>query len=219
MYQLAVFDLDGTLFNTQPDLLPAFNAAVQAYGYSPCPPEHFGRVIGNGFQTSLRRILPAGFDREEQFADMCRIYHETYSAHYADKTYPYNGLHETLLCLQDHGVKLAVLSNKVEEHSRVLCEKLLPDITFCHIGGAGNGYPLKPDPAYLRLILSEQRIRTEDAVFIGDSDVDVFTAHNTGMLCIGCEWGYRGKEELIQAGADFMAKKPLDLVNLILKKE
>lgn len=219
MYQLAVFDLDGTLFNTQPDLLPAFNTAIQAYGYSPCPPERFGRVIGNGFKTSLRRILPADFDHEEQFADMCRIYHETYSAHYADRTYPYAGLHEALLCLQDHGVMLAVLSNKVEEHSRVLCEKLLPDITFCRICGAGNGYPLKPDPAHLRSILAELAIGAEDTVFIGDSDVDVFTAHNAGLPCIGCAWGYRGKEELLQAGADFMAEDPLNLVNLILKKE
>ncbi len=217
MYKLSVFDLDGTLFNTQPDLLPAFNTAVQTYGYAPCPPERFGQVIGNGFQTSLRRILPAYFDNEEQFADMCRIYHETYSAHYADHTYPYQGLREALLALQEQGVKLAVLSNKTEEHSLVLCKKLLPDIKFCGIYGAGGGYPLKPDPAYLNKILRDHKVPNTDAVFIGDSNVDVYTAHNAGLVCIGCEWGYRGREELIAAGADAIAAKPSQLVDLILK--
>ncbi len=217
MYKLSVFDLDGTLFNTQPDLLPAFNAAVQAYGYAPCPPERFGEVIGNGFQTSLRRILPADFDNEEQFADMCCIYHETYSAHYADHTYPYQGLHEALLTLQEQGVKLAVLSNKTEEHSFVLCQKLLPDIEFCGIYGAGSGYPLKPDPAYLKKVLSDHKVSNTDAVFVGDSNVDVYTAHNAGLACIGCEWGYRGREELLAAGADAIAATPSQLVDLILE--
>ncbi len=217
MYKLSIFDLDGTLFNTQPDLLPAFNAAVQAYGYAPCLPERFGRVIGNGFQTSLRRILPADFDNEEQFADMCRIYHETYSAHYADHTYPYPGLRDALLTLQAQGIKLAVLSNKTEEHSLVLCKKLLPDITFCGIYGAGSGYPLKPDPTYLQKILRDHKISDAEAVFIGDSNVDVYTAHNAGLPCIGCEWGYRGREELLNAGADAMAATPSQLVDLILK--
>ncbi len=217
MYKLSVFDLDGTLFNTQPDLLPAFNAAVQAYGYAPCPPERFGQVIGNGFQTSLRRILPADFDNEEQFADMCRIYHEVYSAHYADHTYPYPGLRDALLALQAQDIKLAVLSNKTEEHSLVLCQKLLPDIAFCGIYGAGGGYPLKPDPTYLQKILHDHKVSNAEAVFIGDSNVDVYTAHNAGLPCIGCEWGYRGREELVAAGADVIAATPSQLVDLILK--
>lgn len=215
MYKLAVFDLDGTLLNTQPDLLPAFNAAVQAYGYAPCPPDRFGGVIGNGYKTSLRRILPADFDNEEQFAAMCRIYHGIYSEHYADHTYPYDGMHEVLHGLQDRGVKLAVLTNKADEHARVLCEKLFFDIEFCRLAGAGSGFPLKPDPAFLNTILESQGIHASEAVFIGDSDVDVYTAHNAGMVCIGCEWGYRGREELLQAGADFMAHNPLDLLTLI----
>lgn len=215
MYKLAVFDLDGTLLDTRPDLLPAFNAAVEAYGFTPCSQENFGRVIGNGFQKSLRRILPKDFDNEEQFADMCRIYHERYSIHYADNTYPYDGMHQTLRSLQARSVKLAVLSNKAEEHSLVLCEKRFPDIKFCMICGGGSGYPLKPDPSFLNYILHSQGMTAEDAIFIGDSDVDVYTAHNAGMLCVGCEWGYRGKEELISAGADFLVRTPTDLLTII----
>ena len=215
MYKLAVFDLDGTLLNTQPDLLPAFNKAVTAYGYTPCPPDRFGKAIGNGFQTSLRRILPPDFDNEEQFQDMCRIYHETYSAHYADQTYPYAGIRDTLRVMAQMGVKVAVLSNKTEEHSLVLCHKLLPDIPFCGIYGAGNGYPLKPNPTYLNKIIASHTQTPAEAVFIGDSDVDVFTAHNAGISCIGCAWGYRGAEELQHAGADVIAHKPKDILNFI----
>ena len=215
MYKFAVFDLDGTLFNTQPDLLPAFNMAVTTYGYAPCPSERFGQVIGNGFQTSLRRILPADFDNEEQFLDMCRIYHETYSAHYADKTFAYAGISDTLKTLTAHGVSCAVLSNKTEEHSLVLCQKLLPDIAFCGIYGAGNGYPLKPDPTYLNKILSDHGVNAQDAIFIGDSNVDVFTAHNANIPCVGCAWGYRGAEELQLAGADYMAQTPTDILKII----
>lgn len=215
MYKLAVFDLDGTLLDTRPDLLPAFNAAVEAYGFAPCRPENFGRVIGNGFRTSLRRILPKDFNNEEQFADMCRIYHEIYSVHYADNTYPYDGMHETLHDLRTQGIKLAVLSNKAEEHTIILCEKLFPDIEFCRICGGGSGYPLKPDPSFLKHILTTQNVGSEEAIFIGDSDVDVYTAHNAGMHCIGCEWGYRGKEELKSAGADFMVRTPQELLTII----
>lgn len=216
MYKLAVFDLDGTLLNTQPDLLPAFNKAVMAYGYAPCPPERFGLVIGNGFQTSLRRILPSDFSNEKQFEDMCRIYHEEYSVHYADKTYPYHGIYDTLKVLQQKGILLAVLSNKTQEHSRVLCQKLLPDISFSGIYGAGNGFPLKPDPAYLNAILSEHDVNPNEAVFVGDSNVDVYTAHNADMRCVGCAWGYRGAEELRLAGADYMAQDPTDILKFII---
>ncbi len=217
MYKLAVFDLDGTLFDTLPDLLPAFNAAVEAYGYAPCPTERFGQVIGNGYQTSLRRILPPDFDNEEQFKAMCRIYHETYHAHYADHTYAYAGIRQALRRLQDHGVKMAVLSNKTEEHSQFLCQKLLPDISFCGVYGAGSGYPLKPAPDYLQKILNDHGVSHAEAIFIGDSNVDVYTAHNADMPCIGCEWGYRGREELRQAGADLLASTPAQMVDLILK--
>ena len=215
MYKLAVFDLDGTLFNTQPDLLPAFNRAVTAYNYPPCPPEQFGKVIGNGFQTSLRRILPPDFDNEEQFKDMCRIYHEYYSLHYADQTFPYDGIRNTLQSMSQKGVKLVVLSNKTEEHSMVLCHKLLPDIPFSGVYGAGNGFPLKPNPAYLKKIISLHAIHVTDAVFIGDSDVDVYTAHNANIPCIGCAWGYRGIKELEQAGVDHIAQTPNDILKFI----
>ena len=215
MYKLAIFDLDGTLFNTQPDLLPAFNHAVAAYGYPPCPPENFGKVIGNGFQTSLRRILPSDFDDEEQFKDMCRIYHEIYSIHYAEQTYPYAGIRDTLKTMYQMGIKLAVLSNKTEEHSLVLCHKLLPDIPFSGVYGAGNGFPLKPDPAYLKKIIALHAIDPNDTIFIGDSDVDVFTAHNANIPCIGCAWGYRGVEELQEAGVDYIAQNPSEILKFI----
>ena len=215
MCKLVVFDLDGTLFNTQPDLLPAFNKAVMAYGYAPCPSERFGSVIGNGFQTSLRRILPPDFANEEQFEDMCRIYHEEYSVHYADKTYPYDGIYEVLKDLQQKGILLAVLSNKMQEHSRILCQKLLPEIAFAGIYGAGSGFPLKPDPTYLNAILLQHGVNPNEAVFVGDSNVDVYTAHNAHMPCIGCAWGYRGEEELRNAGADDLAQLPMDILKFI----
>ena len=217
MYRLAIFDLDGTLLNTQPDLLPAFNAAVEAYGYAPCPPERFGKVIGNGFKTSLRRILPPDFHDDAIFEDMCCIYHETYDAHYADHTCAYVGMADALAKLQECGVALAVLSNKVEVHSEYLCKTLLPNIRFSRIAGAGSGLPLKPDPSYLFKIMDELQVRPDESIFIGDSDVDVITAHRANMRCIGCEWGYRGRQELVDAGADFMAGTPHDLLKYILE--
>ena len=215
MIQAAIFDLDGTLFDTKPDLFPAFNAAVEKFGYPPCTEERFGHVIGAGHVESLVRILPPDFHDDEKLQKMADLFVDLYNHHFADHTYPYPGMHEALLELHQKGIRLAVLSNKLGSQSKELCRIRLGDIPFFAICGSGEGYPMKPDPAYLHAILQSMQVNPENAVFIGDSDVDIFTAQNGGLKSIGCCWGYRGEEELRSAGADRLADSASQLPEII----
>lgn len=214
--KLCVFDLDGTLFNTMPDLLPAFNTAITKYGFNPCSAQRFGTMIGAGFQEAILHMLPEDFDNEEQFADMCQTFKQIYLQSYANNTFPYDGIEETLAKLLVKGIKLAVLSNKIHERTVDICTKLLPSIYFDRIYGARIGIPLKPDPYMALQICSELDVKPCECAYIGDSNVDIFTAHNAKMTGIGCAWGYRGRDELENAGADFVIDYPQQLLEIIV---
>ena len=216
MFQFAVFDLDGTLCDTQRDLIPSFTKAVTSFGYPPFDVSRFGQMIGKGPRESIRKMLPPGFSDEQMLDQMLAVFIETYDAHYCDLTRPFPGIPEALKKLSDAGVKLAVLSNKIGFQSVKLCKALLSEIPFVGVYGAEEGFPMKPDPAYLLHVMHQFGFTPEQTVYVGDSDVDIFTAQNVGCASVGCEWGYRGREELIRVGADHLAARPEDLPSIIL---
>ena len=217
MLKLCIFDLDGTTFDTQPDLMNAMNGAIEKYGYPPCSVEAFRDAVSGGFQQTLRKLLPKDFDREDIFPDICETFRSSYAEHYMDNTYPYEGVEEALRTLRGMGIRLAVFSNKIHERTVDICNRLLPDIKFDYILGARDGQPLKPDPAMALYICRTLGAAPSETLFIGDSDVDVETAKNAGIRCIGCSWGYWDKSVLEQAGADVIIDRPDQLVPSIKK--
>ena len=217
MLKLCIFDLDGTTFDTQPDLMSAMNGAIEKYGYPPCTDEAFRDAVSGGFQQTLRKLLPDDFDREDIFPDICETFRTTYAVHYMDATYPYEGIEEALRELSGMGIRLAVFSNKIHERTVDICRNLLPDIEFDYVLGARDGQPLKPDPAMALHICRTLGVSPSETLFIGDSDVDVQTAHNAVIRCIGCSWGYRDRAVLEQAGADAIIERPDQLVPCIKK--
>lgn len=209
----AIFDLDGTLADTLQDLADAVNYGLKELGYPIHSVESYKQMVGNGAQKLCIRALPDGAkDRAGELYDIfcCR-----YGSHYLDNTRMYDGIEETIKILSQSGIKLAVATNKPQNAARKIIAALLPDAGFFKVLGGCEERPKKPDPAVIREILDG--FPDDNKVYmIGDSNVDVQTAKNSGLISIGCAWGFRGCQELEAAGAAFIAEKPQDIAEIIL---
>ena len=211
---IAIFDLDGTLADTLCDLADATNYALQKLGYPVHPYESYKKFVGNGVQKLCYRALPD--DRKEDTDRLLEIFSEYYGQHFLDKTRLYDGMRETLSILAKNNVILAVATNKPQNFARQIIDKLLPEFDFVKVLGGCAERPKKPDTAIISEILSG--LPEDNQVFmIGDSNVDIQTAKNAGISSIGCVWGFRGREELENAGTDFIAEKAEDIADFILK--
>ncbi|MGN0634327.1 MAG: HAD family hydrolase [Oscillospiraceae bacterium] len=207
MIKLAVFDLDGTLINSIEDLADAVNRALYENGYKTHPTESYFRFVGDGTKKLIERALPVGTDKAEQE----RI-HSIFSGYYKsgclNKTRPYDGIIGAVEEIKKSGIKCAVASNKPDAFSKQIVSSLFPEDLFDLVRGKTDGTKAKPAPDIIFEILKSFGVSPGEAVMIGDSDVDVLTARNAGMKCIGCEWGFRGYDELFRAGADVIIKSP-----------
>lgn len=212
-YQLVIFDLDGTLVNSLKDLANGVNWALHKYGYPTHAEEAYRHMVGDGVQALIRRALPPDAQTSEIFRLVSEENHRWYEAHFADHTRPYDGILSLLDRLEESGVKMAVASNKPDSFTQRVVQSLLPAKKFSVIQGQRNGIPKKPDPAIAISIMEQMKIPADRTLFVGDSNVDVQTAHNAGLSCAGCLWGFRGREELKAAGADWIIDHPLDLLN------
>jgi phosphoglycolate phosphatase len=211
MMQTVIFDLDGTLLNTIDDLADAGNWVCRKNGWPEHSAEAFKQMVGHGIPNLVQRFSPEGARSPLLQAAALAKFSEYYGAHCMDKTAPYAGIPELLAALRAEGAQLAVYSNKADEFSRALIRRYFPD-TFALVLGKRPGIPVKPDPAGLRKILEELPARPASTLFVGDSDVDVRTAHNAGLPACGAAWGFRGAEELAAAGAEVIAAAPADVL-------
>lgn len=213
-----IFDLDGTLLNTLDDIGSACNRMLAAHGF----PEHvlpaYATMVGNGFARLVERALPATVtaklspqEREALTAE-ARAH---YAAHLRDHTVPYAGIPQALTTLAETGMPLAVLSNKPDAWTVELIHTFFPDIPFALIRGAHPDAPLKPDPYVPRAMLTQLGLEATQCAYVGDSDVDMQTALNTGMVPVGAAWGFRGAGELRAAGARLLAAQPAELPDIL----
>lgn len=212
----AIFDLDGTLADTLQDLADAVNYGLKELGYPVHSVESYKQMVGNGAEKLCFRALPENSkDRTKELYDIFCI---RYGSHYLDNTRLYDGIEETINILSQSGVKLAVATNKPQDAARKITAAFLPDAGFLKVLGGCEERPKKPDPAVIREILDG--LPDDNLVYmIGDSNVDIQTAKNTGLVSIGCAWGFRGRQELESAGADHIAEKPQDIAKIILGRD
>ena len=185
----AVFDLDGTILNTAEDLADAVNYGLKRNGLETYSTEEVLKMVGNGVKNLVLRAIG---DKKELFDACFKDFKEYYSAHYAVKTYAYNGVKEALLSLKNSGFTLGVLSNKYDAAVKDLVEIYYGDI-FDFVSGEKEGTPRKPDPTSLNDMIRLCGAKKEHTVYIGDSDVDVKTADNAGVKCVSVTWGFRSK--------------------------
>lgn len=198
-YLLAIFDMDGTILNTLEDLTCATNAALKTQGMPQHTMDEVRRMVGNGIRRLIERAVPAG-TAEPIIEKTLTAFHQYYAAHCGDHTCPYPGIPELLQALRQAGMRTAVVSNKADYGVQELCRQYFPGL-FDVAVGQRDGIRTKPAPDAVLAVLEQLQIAPEQAVFIGDSDVDVLTARHAGLSCFAVDWGFRERAVLTQAGA------------------
>ncbi len=203
--KLCIFDLDGTLINSLEDLGETVNQILAEEGLLPHTMEAYRYFVGDGVFLLLQRAFPEN-RRDKETLDRAK---ERFDLLYAENcfhhTAPYPGILKLLETLKERGKKIAVLSNKPDDFARKMVHHFFPADLFDVILGQTPGIEKKPSPEGVDRIRATLGVNREETVLIGDSNVDVFTAKNAGISSVGVTYGFRGREELAAAGADFLA--------------
>ena len=216
MIKAAIFDLDGTLLNTLEDVVNACNYALKKCNFKTHSIEEYKVFVGDGRSKLIERIVPDEYKGNDEVKNnVLRLFDEYYSEHMLDMTKPYEGICEMLKSLKEKGVKLAVVSNKPDEFVGGIVKKYFGD-TFEIVHGQRTNYPVKPDPTTVYEVIESFGIKLNESIYVGDSNVDIYTAKNAKVKSIGVAWGFRGEEELREAGADYIVYDSNEITELIL---
>lgn len=212
----AVFDLDGTLLDSLEDLHLSTNAALAAHGMPTHSIDDVRRFVGNGIALLIHRAVPAGTPADVESA-VLEDFKRHYGAHCEDHTGPYPGIPQMLAHLREAGVSVAVVSNKADFAVQELVARQFPD-TFDAVLGENEaaGIRKKPAPDMVEAALGRMGVTREGMAYVGDSEVDVQTAEAVGCSCISCTWGFRGRDELVAAGATAFVDTPDELERVLL---
>ena len=216
MYKTVIFDLDGTLLDTIRDLANAGNWVCRRNGWPEHSVEDFKQMVGHGIPNLVERFSPETSRSPLLLMITQSQFSEYYGAHNLDETVPYPGIPEMLETLHRERIKMAVYSNKADEFSREIVEHFFPGV-FRVVRGKVPGVPVKPDPTGLRGVMKELGATAGETLFVGDSDVDIHTARNGRLDSCGVTWGFRSREELVNAGAGHLADSAQALTRLILE--
>lgn len=212
MITTVIFDLDGTLTNTLNDIASSMNRALALHGLPQHPLDAYRQFVGNGAKKLAERAVGA---HQELAADVLADYQAWYEKHAMDTTRPYPGVEHMLKELVRDGLTLCVLSNKPNLDTIHVVNGFFPDTSWAIVRGQMPGVPVKPHPAAPEAMMDALCISADGCLYVGDSCVDVETAHNANMACAGACWGFRGRQELQESGADYLLDNPGDLPALI----
>lgn len=214
MKKLVVFDMDGTILNTLDDLKDTLNYALGQYHFPARTLEETRAFVGNGIHKLIERAVPEGTDAQT-VEKVFNTFLEYYQIHCMDQTRPYPGIVSLLQSLKEAGLLTAVVSNKADAAVQELCERFFPGL-FDFAVGEHEGVQKKPAPDMVQLALRTLGTQASDAVYVGDSDVDLATAKNSGLDSIIVTWGFRDREFLESQGADVFADTPEKVRELCL---
>lgn len=211
-YSTFIFDLDGTLLDTLADLAASVNYALGSCGLPQHTTDDVRRFVGNGVRVLMERAVPQGA-QNPLFDTAFATFRQHYLEHSLDTTRPYDGIPQLLAELRQRGCRLAVVSNKFYAATQELCRHFFADTVSVAIGEhEAEGIRKKPAPDTVVEALRQLGVGSEGAVYVGDSDVDVLTARNSGLPCISVLWGFRSRDFLIQHGATTFALTPQDIL-------
>ena len=212
-YDTLLFDLDGTLLDTLDDLRDSTNHALRTFGFAERSREEIRSFVGNGVCNLMRKAVPADTP-DEVFEAVFAEFRAHYAEHWRDSTQPYPQIMDMLGALKARGYRMAVVSNKSDAEVKKLAQDFFGDLLLAAVGDR-PGVPRKPEPDAVFRTLEELGGAPERALYIGDSEVDVRTARNANVGLVAVSWGFRSRQELVQAGADCIIDSPLELLSLV----
>lgn len=215
MKKIFIFDLDGTLLNTLEDLKDATNYSLSKLNYSTYNLEDIRLFVGNGVKKLIERAIPNGLNNKN-FDECLETFKKNYKENMYNKTSVYDGVVEMLKSLKAKGIKTAIVSNKFDLAVKELSKKYFGDLIDIALGeNEKEGIRKKPAPDTVLKVLKLMNLKSDEAIYIGDSDVDIKTAENSSMPCISVTWGFRDKEFLIKNGAKIIVESPKEILNYI----
>lgn len=208
-----IFDLDGTLTDTLADLTNSVNFALSEFGFPKRSADEVRSFVGNGVRRLINLSVPCGTPE-----NVCEECLNAFKAHYEKNscvnTKPYDGINEVLEALKNKGIKTAVVTNKVHWAAEEIVNHFFEGFTDVTVGQV-DGVAQKPAPDGIFCALEKLGVPKENAVYVGDSEVDCITAHNAGIPCIGVTWGFRDREILEENAAEFIADTPMEILKCI----
>ncbi len=215
MKKLVIFDLDGTLVNSIYDLADCVNLALLEHSLPEITLQECYSFVGHGMENLIRTSMKLQGGNDELYAKVRSTFDALYAEHCNDKTVAYDGIAEVLAKLSEQGIKTAVLTNKAHEFvDGILC-KCFSNHKFSLAWGNKQGMKRKPDPESLFALISQLGCRPCDCVYVGDSEVDVHTAHNASVDLVCVDWGFRSREQLLQSGAITIVSNAGELYNTL----
>jgi phosphoglycolate phosphatase len=206
-----IFDFDGTLADTLPDIAAAVNVGLRSFSLPERPASDIRQWVGEGLPTLCGRALAAS-GCDGPLPQLVEVVTDSYRRHRLERTQPFPGISELLDGLAARGVRMAVLTNKPHEHTVPMVEALFPRWQFTAVEGYRIEDRRKPDPRTAWEIVERMRLPRTDVAIVGDSFTDMHTAVNAGLVPIGATWGYRSRQELLDAGALHLIDVPTDLL-------
>ena len=214
--RVLIFDLDGTLLNTLEDIASSANKVLQTYGWKEHDVDSYKQFVGDGLNVLMQRIVPPETTDEEILKGV-----EEFTAIYEQRwnlmTKPYPHIVEMLNRLKREGMRMAILSNKPDSFTQKCVSHYFSAIGFDFVSGKKDMRPAKPDPTVTLEILEAFEVAPEQALFVGDSSVDIQTGLNAGMTTVGVDWGFRTREELVHAGAHVVVSTPKELSEYVIE--
>nr|WP_301845290.1 HAD family hydrolase [uncultured Ruminococcus sp.] len=214
--KLVIFDMDGTILDTLEDLKDALNHVLTQHSFPVRTLDEVRRFVGNGIYKLIERGVPAGTPQQEIDA-VYEDFKPYYAAHCEDTTKAYDGIPALLRQLKAQGFAVAVVSNKADFAVQKLCEVYFPD-TFDAALGEREGVRKKPAPDSVNEVLRQLQIPREQAVYVGDSDVDIETAKNANMPCLSVTWGFRDEAFLLEHGASHILHMPEEILQFVTQR-
>ena len=212
-FEAVVFDLDGTLTDTLADLANSVNYALSEFGFPARSMDEVRSFVGNGVRRLIYRSVPES--TPDDVSEKClEVFKEYYKNNSCVFTKPYEGITEMLSDLRIRGIKTAVVTNKMHSAAVDIVEHFFGNLIEFTVGQV-DGMAQKPQPDGIYLALEKLGVSKENAVYVGDSEVDCVTAQNAGVPCIGVTWGFRDREVLEAHGASSIVDKPQEILNCV----
>ena len=212
MIQAAIFDLDGTLINSLPDIAASMNRALARCGLPGYSVEDYRMKVGNGVKKIAERTV--GPEHMDQFNEVLALYMADYAQHCCIDSYVYPGVRDMLDGLLRRGVQVSVFSNKDQGDVESVMAHYFPGFPFAAIRGRVENTPLKPAPDGARMIADQLGLPHDAFLYVGDSKMDMLCGNAAQMHVVGVSWGFRSREELQENNAHFIIDDPNELLSI-----